>query len=66
MAYGDDMSQGKSQTGGAGVESGLSSKSGFSGESEKSLGMDNKGPGQVPLSTPKKSSSKNGKKFNTC
>lgn len=51
---------------GAGVQSGLSSKGGFSGESEKSLGMDNKGPGQKPMATPKKSASKNGKKHVVC
>ena len=53
-------------TKGAGVDSGLSSQSGFSGESAKSLGMDNKGKGQKPVAQPKKSSSKGGKKFTNC
>jgi len=50
-------------TKGANVKSGLSSQMGFNGESEKSLGMDNRGPSQVPMATPQKSVSKGGKSF---
>ena len=65
MAYDSDMGSKKQATSGVGVKSGLSAQDGFSGESAKSLGMDNRGKGQVPIATPRKGVSKGGKKF-TC
>jgi len=53
-------------THGANVKSGLSSQDGFHGESEKSLGMDNKGGDMKPMPQPRKGVSKAGKKFTIC
>lgn len=48
---------------GANVVTGLSEQTEIS-ESEKDLGLENKGKSQKPMSTPKNSVSKLGKKFN--